>query len=248
MDTLRKPLEGIGHIVRFNWHLYALAGGMILCMLAAGLLIWPSIQIYALIACLLITLPICSSLIVSLYVYDLSTLYTFDWLDPHINEPHTLVNIHAGFDECSKLLIRRFPNAKLQVFDFYDPVRHTEISIKRARRAYPPFPGTLPISTGAIPLENKSTDTIFLILAAHEIRDEKERLAFFRELKRILKPHGRIVVTEHLRDLPNFLAYSVGFFHFIPGWRWLKAFRESGLRLESHFQITPFIHTFIVCH
>lgn len=88
---------------------------------------------------------------------------------------------------------------------------------------------------------------MFLILSAHEIRNERERHVFFRELKRILKPGGHIVVTEHLRDLPNFLVYTIGFFHFMPAGAWRRAFRDTGLRIEQQFSITPFIRTFILC-
>ena len=37
---------------------------------------------------------------------------------------------------------------------------------------------------------------------------------FFRELKRVLAPGGRVIVTEHLRDLANIAAYSIGAWHF----------------------------------
>ena len=43
---------------------------------------------------------------------------------------------------------------------------------------------------------------------------ETERTLFFKELHRILKREGELVIVEHLRDLPNFLAYTIGFFHY----------------------------------
>ncbi len=52
----------------------------------------------------------------------------------------------------------------------------------------------------------------------------KKELSFFNELNRVLKPNGQIVVTEHLRDLNNFLAYNIGFFHFL-----------QDRKLEKHF-------------
>ena len=246
METLRKPFEGIYNIVRFNWHFYVLALSAMLAMLLAGLVIWPAFAFPAVILCLLIALPLLCSLLVSWYVYDCSELYALRWLDQAIQAPRGIVNIHAGFDESSALLQHKFPEASLRVFDFYDPKKHTEVSIRRARKAYPAFPGTHAIGTDALPLEDGSVDVVFLILAAHEIRDKQERLAFFRELRRVLKPQGKIVVTEHLRDLPNFLAYTIGFFHFQPEGRWKAAFRDSGFRMAQRFTITPFITTFIL--
>ena len=148
--------------------------------------------------------------------------------------------------ETSSLLKTKFPGAALFVFDFYDPKKHTEVSIKRARKAYLPFPGTQQANTNHLPLKSNSTDKIFAILSAHEIRNDDERISFFRELKRVLKPSGKIFVTEHLRDPANFMAYNFGFFHFHSKPSWLKTFHRSGLTITNEIKITPFITTFIL--
>lgn len=247
MEALRKPFEGIYNIVRFNWHFYALAFAAIVLVLLAGWFLWPSFALLTGIAAALIALPLLSSLLISYYIYDCSPLYSLNWLDSvTVGKEASLVNIHAGFDESSRLLKHKFPEARLSVLDFYDPAKHTEVSIKRARKAYPAFAGTQVISTSDLPLAENSIDLIFLILAAHEIRNEQERLVFFSGLKRALKPQGRIIVTEHLRDLPNFMAYTIGFFHFLPESHWKKAFSASGLHIHRRFRITPFINTFIL--
>ena len=137
-----------------------------------------------------------------------------------------MVNIHAGFDETSILLSTKFPDAELIVFDFYDPEKHTEVSIKRARKAYPSYPNTKKIITSTIPLGDSCADKIFVTLAAHEIRDDNERIIFFKELYRILKTGGQIFVTEHHRDLYNFIAYTIGFFHFHSYSTWTNTFRR----------------------
>ncbi|MEM6770854.1 MAG: methyltransferase domain-containing protein, partial [Bacteroidota bacterium] len=128
--------------------------------------------------------------------------------------------------------------------DFYDPHLHTEISIKRARAAYPNHPGTERVVTHDLPLKRAAVDAVFVTLAAHEIRDDAERVRFFRQLRNSIKPAGKIVVTEHLRDTANFLAYTFGFFHFLPRETWLQTFNQSGLRVESEQSITPFITVF----
>jgi SAM-dependent methyltransferase len=157
-----------------------------------------------------------------------------------------IVNIHAGFDETSLLLREKFPLSSLKVFDFYDPRRHTEISIKRARRAYPPYPGTHGIHSSCIPLDDQQADKIFLTLSAHEIRDAEERKALFSELKRVLRHDGCVFVTEHIRDLPNFLVYNIGYFHFISRQSWYRTFKEAGFKVVKEEKTTPFITTFIL--
>lgn len=244
MEKVRKPFQGVLNIVRFNWHFYVLSIGfvLLLVLLAAWL---PVIATFCYIVGVLALLVNVVSLLVSCYVYDVSGLYRFNWIHPTGNE-NCIVNIHAGFDETSQLLSSRFNGPLLEVLDFYDPAKHTEISIRRARKAYPAYPGTREVTTAQLPLADNSADKIFLILAAHEIRNEAERIAFFQELRRILKPAGELFITEHLRDTANFLAYSIGAFHFHSRATWLRTFNGAQLVIEQERKLTPFISTFIL--
>ncbi|TMM57018.1 class I SAM-dependent methyltransferase [Maribacter algarum] len=247
MDTLRKPLQGVWNIVRFNWHFYILSIGLAMVLLYLSSIQTVIPQEYMVFASLAIVSIILISLLASLYIYDLSGLYSLKWMDRlGLSEKNSIVNINAGFDETSELLVKRYSDAKFSVLDFYDAKKHTEISIKRARKAYPPYPNTLSITTDGVPLEDNSVDIIFAILSAHEIRNNAERIVFFKELKRALKPNGKIVVTEHLRDAPNFLAYTIGFFHFHSKSTWLMTFKNSNLKVSKEIKITPFLTTFVL--
>lgn len=243
----RRPFQGVTNIVRFNWHFYAIAFSLLVALLFLQTLLPATLNLISLFIIILSILAIAVSLSVSYYIYDLSALYKLDWLNKYTAAPFTqLVTINAGFDETSALLEEKYPHSTLQVFDFYDPAKHTEVSIERARKAYPAFKGTKTINTNSVPLIENSTDRVFLILAAHEIRNENERIIFFRQLQKVLTAGGKIIVTEHLRDLPNFIAYNFGFFHFHSKAVWLKTFAESNLKLEEEIKITPFISTFIL--
>jgi SAM-dependent methyltransferase len=241
--STRQPFQGVSNIVRFNWHFYLIA------LVGVGIGLWLSSWLggWWFVAGLCIAFgavaTIVISLIVSWYIYDRSDLYRLTWL-PDLEPGTRMVNIHAGFDETSALLAKRYPEARLEVFDFYDPELHTEISIKRAREAYAAHPGTVTVSTANIPLEDDSVDVIFLLLAAHEIRVATERAAFFALLRRALKPGGRIIVTEHLRDPANFLAYTVGAFHFLPYEDWQRTFGDAHLVVAKEEKLTPFLTTF----
>ncbi|MCU7548601.1 class I SAM-dependent methyltransferase [Chitinophagaceae bacterium LB-8] len=247
MDSVRKPFQGVWNIIRFNWHYYILSIFLVLFILLLQKSFNQSFKVAANILALLIISSTLITLIVSLYIYDFSKLYTLTWLS-NLKQggKETIININAGFDETSSLLKRKFENSELLVADFYDPEKHTELSIKRARKAYPPFPNTFRISTKHLPIEDSSADKIFAILSAHEIRNEKERIAFFNELQRVLKASGQIIVTEHLRDTANFLAYNIGFFHFHSKATWHKTFHSSRLQVAKEIKITPFISTFIL--
>jgi SAM-dependent methyltransferase len=248
METIkRKPLQGVINIIRFNWPFYAFAVLILLMLFCYATHMFPILPVKPEIitGVQFLLLPVVISLVISWYIYDTSDLYSLNWFP--IKDPgKVLVNINAGFDETSALITKRYKNAQLNVFDFYDPQKHTEASIERARNAYPPFEGTLRITTNSIPMENESADTIYLIFAAHEIRNDEERVVFFEELKRILKPNGQIVIAEHLRDLPNFIAYTVGFFHFLPSLSWTSTFSNSGFKISDHKKHTPFVNIFIL--
>src|SRR5690349_15000148 len=170
--TIRKPFQGVFNIVKFNWHFYLMAAAFVCAVFAVSVFLKPIlfwICVAAVSAALVSTVI---SLVVSYYVYDYSGLYNFSWLNELTKQtPQSIANIHAGLDETSGILKKHFPDANLYVFDFYDPKKHTEISIVRAREAYPPYPNTITINTEELPLAPLSTDIIFNILALHEIRD-----------------------------------------------------------------------------
>lgn len=253
MERMRKPFQGIWNIIRFNWDYYLFSVVLVLLILIFSSFLtvsnsfWGIFVFIEITLCILIVGTTFISLFVSFYVYDLSGLYKLNWMDDlKIVANSKIININAGFDETSILLKAKFPDSELIVMDFYDPLKHTELSIGRARKAYPSFPGTKQVSTTGLPLRNNDVDTVFVILSAHEIRSEDERTVFFSELKRSLKTRGNIVVTEHLRDLPNFLAYNIGFFHFISLSSWHRTFKNAGLTVSKEIKITPFITTFIL--
>ena len=243
----RKPFQGITNIIRFNWHYYVIAFSAIITLFILKNFLPAAINLAATILLLLVFASIFISLFVSWIIYDHSDLYKFNWLDKmNIVAGGRKVNINAGFDESSEILKEKFPESNLIVFDFYDAKKHTEVSIERARKAYPAFQGTKTISTENIPLEQKSIDTIFLILAAHEIRNNDERIFFFKQLRNSLKDDGKIIVVEHQRDIFNFIAYNFGFFHFFSPKTWNKTFASAGLTETSIFQITSCIKVFVL--
>ncbi|MEM8900128.1 MAG: class I SAM-dependent methyltransferase [Bacteroidota bacterium] len=246
METTRSPFLGVINIIRFNWHFYLVA--LVGLGIVSFLLPFLPGPLYTIAkwGSILGVVSLLITLMVSCYVYDASDLYQLNFLPT--SSLKSILNIHAGFDEISPILKSKFPNGKLTICDFFNPELHTEVSIKRARKAYPPSANTIKVETNSLPFADNSFDIIVAFLSAHEIRDEKERVTFFRELKRVSTPEGQIIVTEHLRDLPNFLAYNMGFFHFHAKSVWENTFKQAGLRLGEEIKTTPFISTFILSH
>lgn len=187
-------------------------------------------------------------LMVSAYVYDISGYYNFNWLKIYNiedSEAKQILNINAGFDETSFIIKNIFPKSDLKVFDFYNASQHTEPAIIRARKVSLVYPGTQKILSNSIPLNDHSVDIIFLLSAVHEIRSQEEKVQFLEECHRLCKQNGNVIMVEHLRDLPNFLAFSVGFTHFFSKKVWKKAFEKAGFSTFSETKFTPFMSVFI---
>jgi len=247
MATPRKPFQGVTNILRFNWHFYVLAILGIIISLGTGTFLGGMYLQFAIALCIAIGWVSIVSLFVSYLIYDASPLYKLNFTKELFDQnPQLIINIHAGFDETSVLLKDKFPESNVSVFDFYDPKKHTEVSIKRARKAYPAYDGTIEIKTDHIPFPSASVDQVYLIFAAHEIRNENERNIFFQDVKRVLKPGGQIILTEHLRDFNNFMAYTIGFFHFMPKKNWQINFKNADLTCVKEIKSTPFVTTFIL--
>src|SRR5258708_144098 len=241
----RTAFQGIGNIVRFNWHYYVFSFAAIIALFIANHFTPYAMGIVAKFLLVSIALSMISSLAVSCYIYDFSNFYSLNWLkSKYRGATGHLLNINAGFDETSWILKEKFPESTLTVFDFYDPAKHTEVSIERARKAYEKYPGTKAISTQNIPLPANSVDAIFLIFAAHEIRNNQEQIDLFKQLRLALIPGGQIIVVEHLRDWRNFFAYNIGYFHFFSKNSWNQTFTEAGFSEPDELKINPFVSIF----
>lgn len=246
MDVTRKKLQGVLNILSFNRHFYAI-GIPLWVLIAAGLTLFKSPTIWILMVNLAFVYGLIMPLIISAYVYDFSKYYDLKWiksLQLTDDNPKVLVNINAGFDETSFLLKSHFPEAELIVFDFYNAKQHTEPAIVRARKVSLTYPNTQQINSSKIPLNDNAVDIIFLLSAAHEIRSQKEKVAFLKECRRICKPDGKVITVEHLRDFPNFLAFSIGFTHFFSRSTWEKSFKEAGFSTFEETKFTPFMSIF----
>lgn len=242
----RRKFQGVLNILSFNRHFY-IVGFLLLALIIGSkyILPWPTNwYLYVVLGFIYgLTMP----LIVSAYVYDFSGFYNFDWLKKlniEDNQDKFNLNINAGFDETSYIIASILPQSKLQVYDFYNSKRHTELAITRARKVSLVYPNTQQINTNSIPLNDNSVDHIFLLSAIHEIRTHHEKVQFLKECRRVCKPNGNVIMVEHLRDFPNFMAFTIGFTHFFSKKTWRNGFKEAGFNSFKETKFTPFISIF----
>ncbi|OQP54584.1 methyltransferase type 11 [Niastella yeongjuensis] len=246
MEIKRRNFQGVLNILSFNRHFYVIGlGALLLLFLSRLLFTWPSITFIIIV--IAFAYGLIMPLIVSAWVYDFSRFYEFQWLKQQIsgNEKISqIVNINAGFDETSFIIKHLLPEADLKVFDFYNAQQHTEPAIVRARKVSMVYPNTQTIASNVIPVSDGSVDLVFLLSAVHEIRSHEEKIGFLKECRRICKPQGKVIMVEHLRDFPNFLAFSVGFTHFFSRSVWKDAFKQAGFATFRETKFTLFMSVF----
>jgi SAM-dependent methyltransferase len=245
----RGRFQGVGLIVRFNWPMYAAAtiGGIVaLWFLITLRIAWP-LRVIGFIAVAIGLFWNVASLVVSYWVYDRSPLYQWQWLPETLpTPPAAWLNVHCGFDESTLALRELFPNCTGRTLDIFDAAEMTEPSIMRARQVDTGQPAPEPADYRRLPVDDASVDAVFTILSAHELRTPAARAMLFHEFGRVLRPGGRVVVVEHLRDAANFIAFGPGFVHFHSRPAWLVTFQDGGLVVERQFRITPFVAVFVL--
>jgi SAM-dependent methyltransferase len=249
--TSRGRFQGLLTIARLNWSYYFVA----LLVLLVALMVHATASVPALkLACAAAAFGsayfVLGSLGVSYVVYDRSDLYRWKWLSRALGDSsrkHVIV-CHTGFDESSESLRHELGSETMRwiVLDHFDATRMTEPSIRRARELCPPAHGIIAAAFDRWPTESESADLIFALLAIHELRSEPERIAWFIEAKRCLRPHGRIILVEHTRDLPNLLAFGPGFLHFHSTTSWCRCWSEAGLKCVDTFKLTPWLRVCVI--
>jgi SAM-dependent methyltransferase len=247
--SARGKWQGMMTIARLNWPYYAFAAVVLVAGLCGTLVISGfELRIFSTILSVGAGYFLFVSLSVSHLIYDRSDLYRWKWLDRALSGAtrKQLIFCHSGFDEASPELREKLGDVGWLVLDHFDEIRMTEASILRARRMHPPTPRTLIARHDKWPVADKSADVVFGLLAIHELRSEAERVAWFSEARRCLRPDGRVVLVEHIRDTANFLAFGPGFLHFHSRASWRRSWEPAGFRCRDEFRVTPWVRVFVI--
>jgi len=249
MSPKRSNWQGLLAIMRFNWPYYAVS--LVLVFVAVLVMVRVNslpLRVLAFLFFAAASYFLFVSSAVSHWIYDRSDLYRWGWLRRALGdgEAESAIFCHSGFDEASVALQNILQVKNWLVLDHYQPATMTEASIRRARNLFPPTADTVACSHDCWPAKDGSFDLVFGILAIHELRSEGERSAWFREARRCLRPGGRIILVEHLRDFANLLAFGPGFLHFHSRAGWRRSWVNAGCEVMDDFHVTPWINIFIL--
>jgi SAM-dependent methyltransferase len=228
-------------VARYSWPLYAAAavglglGGL----LVASARTPPWLRLPALAGMALAAWFAAASFLAFHWIFDRSELTRWDWLRGLGPPPARWVHLSAGLDETQAPLAKIFPGSEGRDVDVFDPASMTAPALARAReKRGREDRGARP---GALPIETAWADAVYVVLAAHEVRDAREREKLFGELRRILAAEGRLVLIEHPRNLAGALAFGPGVLHFLPMSEWARLAALSSFALEHERDMSPFV-------
>jgi hypothetical protein len=120
VNLTRNKYAGVLSILRYNWHFYAASlfvlGGIGVLLSFRHL---PRTGEAVLIGTATLTaFWSVSSLLVSYYVYDYRGVTRWSWIPAILSfPPQRWLNIHAGLDESTLILMQFFPNTRHMVVD-----------------------------------------------------------------------------------------------------------------------------------
>jgi SAM-dependent methyltransferase len=233
--------SGAARIFLYNWPIYVgtWLGSALVVLVAATV---SQLALYAAMAAGgLAVLWSVASLAVSYHVYDRSPLALGTWLPSLLRDRcDAWATIHAGLDQEIEL-DSILPGVCAARLDVFDPRLMTAPSIRRARVRTPASRPATACSPTALALADGTCDVVVVAFTAHEIRDRGARERFFDEVGRGLRAGGRMLLVEHVRDVPNFLAFGPGFLHFLPRAEWRRLGSRAGWALRDERRITPWV-------
>ena len=237
-------------LARYNWPLY------LTCILGAalGFTIWktqlvpPSIRYLGFLGAVVAIWYAIASFVAFHVMFDRSDFLSGEWLTRCVEQPpKTCVQLSVCVEETTLPISKVFPTTDYIELDLFDESVMSEPAIARAKQ-YAGDSQSIAAKPDALPLSDNTSELTVVTLAAHEVGDASQREALFRELSRITAPRGRLIIAEHLRNLPAAMAFGPGLFHFYPRATWTTLAQKTELRIESEFDITPFFHVFVLRH
>lgn len=204
-----------------HWTAYAWRyGGIVMALLLAGMSLWRNWLGLVFLATALL-LFVTYTLIAG--IWGAQRLYGATGLHPNktllmlsqINANDAVACIDLGLKQQALAIAAQLVSGKLYVLDIYNPQWNTGKSLQRAR-GYAPITVTDPRITwydsplNLLPLPNNSVTAVFLPQILSEFNQHGDRETLLREIRRILKPNGRLLFSERMTTHTNWLTLAPG--------------------------------------
>jgi ubiquinone/menaquinone biosynthesis C-methylase UbiE len=191
-------------------------------------------------------------LIASFIVYDWGSKREYDRLIElaDLQQANVIIDITCGKLRGTQGLLSRLKQGHYFLIDVYDAKKMTDPALRWAREMAPPLEAERRIyrrtaSPEALPIPHNWADVVYCSFSLHELQNNEDRQKIFAEFARILKPNGKLLLAEHGRDLPNFIAFGLGVLSFFSPGTWAKHIKEAGLTIQHHERWRGLVHLWV---
>jgi SAM-dependent methyltransferase len=161
------------------------------------------------------------------------------------------VHVGHGVRRTPQQLSRRLTSGRVIALDIYNPQQAPGAVLARARLAVAPAPadprlrwleGTIQL----LPLPDRSTSLVTIDGALGALWQHGDRVLLLREVYRILRPEGWVVVAEPVRTRTVWLVRGTGALRLEAAIYWRRLFRDAGFNLLREQDVDGLVHYFVL--
>lgn len=163
----------------------------------------------------------------------------------------TFVHVGMGSRRTAQQLSRRLTSGRVLALDIYNPQQAPGAALARARLAVQPAPpdprlrwldGTIQL----LPLPDRSTSVVTADGTFGALWQHGDRVLLAREIHRILRPEGWMVIAEPVRTQRNWLVRGTGALRLEPVSYWRQLFNSCGLHVVREHDVDGLVHYFVL--
>jgi ubiquinone/menaquinone biosynthesis C-methylase UbiE len=244
----RDHYQGTALHVYAQWPGYLLRyGGLVLAflMIGAGLILgWQVLTAMGIILLTAIFFLMVAALWTANRLFDADSQQVSDLLFSMSQARATdrLANIDFGLRQQALLLSRQLTTGKITVIDIYNPQLTSDSGLARARRMAPSAKKDPRLSWydgqfNLLPLPDKSVEAVFMFQILSEFSQQGDRQVLLREVRRILKPNGRLLIAEQTASWLNWLLAGTSTAKLQPVEYWRDLLAEAGFDILRQEEI-----------
>lgn len=251
--SVSDPYQGTATHIYAQWPGYLLRyGGLIfaLLLIGAGLTLrLPVLTALGIILLAAVFFLMIAALWTANRLFDADSQQVIDLLFAMSQSRPTdhFATIDLGLRQQAILLSSRLTTGRITVVDVYNPQLTTDSALARARRQAPPakqdprldwYDGQFNL----LPLPDSSVEAVFVFQALSEFSQHGDRKIMLREIRRILKPNGRLLLAEQTASWLNWLLVGSSTAKLQPVEYWRELLLEAGFDILRQEQIQGLIN------
>lgn len=254
MMEITKRYRGVWRYIKARWptYLFGFGGGF----LAGIVLLWVSIlqewfSFTFLTTAILVILVyfFISSLWSAHQLYDTTRISDMLVKLGGLTSTENVVHIELGERWPVRELSRQFTTGHVDVIDVYNPIITPDKTLARLRQnaSRPPSDPRISWRDGRIdllPLPDDSATLVTEIEGLSKFWQKGDQAQLLREISRILKPEGHIIMAERTRTLSNLLTLGIAGFRLPTADYWVEILLNNGFEMVKQSSIQDLITFF----